>query len=345
MKTNAFDPLVGKFNDPLAEERHKSIDDAREVEINMRGDAKYPPSYKGRETAAYGIVSHETYDKDMLRLYDTLEKERTGRFKNRYIIDHNFHAQDLKGDHIRETRQLNRVAPERYEEQKRRGLWYHWWQRLWSLEPKKSICMKLFLKKDWHHGKKQLWDLRVITNFLNSLHTFLHPLEKSRLFVLQSLKNPVALLNFAKQHLQRQFEVSPALNVHDVHQWDQVRKDYLRQHHQSFRLSPGGSAYSRPRAWIHELCKKSFAFCKFQLWHQIRNSRMKYFYFRLRCSIGQTTFTKSILFIHERSKNHDMATRATLTTTSAQLRSICNHGQLQCPKTARWPNADATKDL
>ena len=121
MKTNAFDPLVGKFNDPLAEERHKSIDDAREVEINMRGDAKYPPSYKGRETAAYGIVSHETYDKDMLRLYDTLEKERTGRFKNRYIIDHNFHAQDLKGDHIRETRQLNRVAPERYEEQKRRG--------------------------------------------------------------------------------------------------------------------------------------------------------------------------------------------------------------------------------
>ena len=29
--------------------------------------------------------------------------------------------QDLKGDHIRELRQLNRVAPERYEEQRRRG--------------------------------------------------------------------------------------------------------------------------------------------------------------------------------------------------------------------------------
>lgn len=121
MKTNAFDPLVGKFVDPLVEERVKSIDDAREVEINMRGDAKFPPSYKGRETAAYGIVSHETYDRDMLRLYDTLEKERTGRFKNRYIVDHNFHAQDIKGDHINELRQLNRVAPERYEEQRRRG--------------------------------------------------------------------------------------------------------------------------------------------------------------------------------------------------------------------------------
>jgi hypothetical protein len=121
MKTNAFEPLVGKFVDPLVEERVKSIDDAREVEINMRGDAKFPPSYKGRETAAYGIVSHETYDRDMLRLYDTLEKERTGRFKNRYIVDHNFHAQDIKGDHINELRQLNRVAPERYEEQRRRG--------------------------------------------------------------------------------------------------------------------------------------------------------------------------------------------------------------------------------
>eukprot|EP00435_Cladocopium_sp_Y103_P024189 s49_g5.t3 len=121
MKTNAFDPLVGKFVDPLVEERVKSIDDAREVEINMRGDAKFPPSYKGRETAAYGIVSHETHDKDMLRLYDTLEKERTGRFKNRHIVDHNFHAQDIKGDHINELRQLNRVAPERYEEQRRRG--------------------------------------------------------------------------------------------------------------------------------------------------------------------------------------------------------------------------------
>ena len=121
MTRNAYDPLVGKFVDPLVEERFKSIDDAREVEINMRGDSKFPPSYKGRESAAYGIVSHETYDKDMLRLYDTLEKERTGRFKNRYIVDHNFHAQDLKGDHINELRQLNRVAPERYAEQRRRG--------------------------------------------------------------------------------------------------------------------------------------------------------------------------------------------------------------------------------
>ncbi|CAE7466199.1 unnamed protein product, partial [Symbiodinium sp. CCMP2456] len=71
----------------------------------------------------------QTYDSDMLHLFDTLQKERTDRYKwpaefgdrNRHIIDHNFHARDIKGDHIREVRQLNRVAPERYEEQRRRG--------------------------------------------------------------------------------------------------------------------------------------------------------------------------------------------------------------------------------
>mmetsp|Transcript_19472 Transcript_19472/g.45241 ORF Transcript_19472/g.45241 Transcript_19472/m.45241 type:complete len:477 (+) Transcript_19472:91-1521(+) len=121
MAKNAFDPVVGKFVDPHKEDRLKSIDHTREVEIHMRGNDKIPPSYKGRETAAYGIVSHETYDSDMLRLFDTLAAERTDRYRNRYIVDHNFHARDIKGDHIREARQLNRVAPERYEEQRRRG--------------------------------------------------------------------------------------------------------------------------------------------------------------------------------------------------------------------------------
>ena len=77
MKTNAFDPLSQRtlgsegggchvlkgalslrFVDPLVEERYQSTDHAREVEIHMRGEAKFPPSYKGRETAAYGILGH-----------------------------------------------------------------------------------------------------------------------------------------------------------------------------------------------------------------------------------------------------------------------------------------------
>ena len=33
----------------------RGVDDAREVEIHLRGEARYPPSYKGRETQGYGI--------------------------------------------------------------------------------------------------------------------------------------------------------------------------------------------------------------------------------------------------------------------------------------------------
>lgn len=121
MQTNKFDPVVGKFNDPRTEEQTKTIDHAREVEITLRADEKLPPSYKGRLSASYGLVSHQKHDPDMLRLWDTMEDEKKDRYRNRYIVEHNLHAQDIKGDHINEVRQLNRIAPERFEEPKRRG--------------------------------------------------------------------------------------------------------------------------------------------------------------------------------------------------------------------------------
>merc|ERR1712157_693007 len=67
------------------------------------------------------MVSNAVRDKDMIKLWDKLEDERKDRYKNRYIVEHNLHAQDLKGDHITHARRLNRIAPERFEEQKRRG--------------------------------------------------------------------------------------------------------------------------------------------------------------------------------------------------------------------------------
>jgi len=121
LKRNFFDPVVGRFIDPAVEEKVKTVDHAREVEITMRAHDKVPPSYKGRQTAAYGITSHEKHDPDLLRVYDNLENERKDRYKNRYIVEHNLHAQDIKGDHINQVRIMNRVAPERYEEQKKRG--------------------------------------------------------------------------------------------------------------------------------------------------------------------------------------------------------------------------------
>lgn len=268
MKTNAFDPLVGKFNDPLAEERHKSIDDAREVEINMRGDAKYPPSYKGRETAAYGIVSHETYDKDMLRLYDTLEKERTGRFKNRYIIDHNFHAQDLKGDHIRETRQLNRVAPERYEEQKRRG---------YDIIDGKGYGPGA-KEKHLHEAfpKKRLTPWEKATLRSESDHQFsqFSPHFSASTGEVKTLRPSVLEKSSSAPQLR---QATPAASVRSItssqrsHHSHHSRRSSVRSSQKGLFApappvipgSPGASAYSRPRAWIHELCKKSFAFCKF----------------------------------------------------------------------------------
>lgn len=121
MKTGAFDPLTQQFADPRAEATIRTCDHAREVEMVLRAQSRVPPSYKGRESEFFGMISHEAKNKDMLHLYDTLEQERKERFKNRYIVEHNFHAQDIKGDHIREARRLNRVAVERFEEPVKRG--------------------------------------------------------------------------------------------------------------------------------------------------------------------------------------------------------------------------------
>eukprot|EP00930_Biecheleria_cincta_P062341 TRINITY_DN4781_c0_g2_i1.p1 TRINITY_DN4781_c0_g2~~TRINITY_DN4781_c0_g2_i1.p1 ORF type:complete len:495 (+),score=72.25 TRINITY_DN4781_c0_g2_i1:67-1485(+) len=121
MQVNSFDPLVGRFIDPRVEERVRTIDDAREMETLMRAREKVPPSYKGRESAHYGILSHEKHNPDMLRVLDAQHEERKDRFKNRYIVEHNLHAQDIKGDHINEVRALNRVSHCRHEETLRRG--------------------------------------------------------------------------------------------------------------------------------------------------------------------------------------------------------------------------------
>lgn len=116
-----FDPVLQQFADPTVEETMRTVDSALQVEMNMRGVARLPPSYKGRESEFFNIQTHEVKNKDMIQLYDALEHERKERYRNRYIVEHNFHAQDVKGDHIREARRLNRVAPERYEEQVLRG--------------------------------------------------------------------------------------------------------------------------------------------------------------------------------------------------------------------------------
>eukprot|EP00747_Dinoflagellata_sp_TGD_P164192 gnl/TRDRNA2_/TRDRNA2_183756_c0_seq1.p1 gnl/TRDRNA2_/TRDRNA2_183756_c0~~gnl/TRDRNA2_/TRDRNA2_183756_c0_seq1.p1 ORF type:complete len:580 (-),score=86.22 gnl/TRDRNA2_/TRDRNA2_183756_c0_seq1:215-1954(-) len=121
MKSNRLDPVTQQFADPRNEVRVRAAEDAREVEITMRYEAAHPPCYKGRTTAHYDMLSHHVHNKGMLDALEAAEEERTERYRNRYIVEHNLHAQDIKGDHVEHSRKINRVAHERYEEDKRRG--------------------------------------------------------------------------------------------------------------------------------------------------------------------------------------------------------------------------------
>jgi len=98
--TRKFDPLTQVFNDPRDEENSKHCDDAREVEVHTRAVNMIPPSYKGRHTAFYDAVSNEVHDPQMVQYLEKMSDERKDRYKNRYIVEHNFHAQDIKGDHM-----------------------------------------------------------------------------------------------------------------------------------------------------------------------------------------------------------------------------------------------------
>jgi len=118
---NRYDPVTQQFNDPHKEEFFRTCDDAHGVEMQMRATAQQPPSMKGRETEFYNMVTHEKHDDGMLKFYDKAEAGRKDRYNNRYIMEHNWHAQDIKGDHVNNTRKLNRAAPERFEEEAQRG--------------------------------------------------------------------------------------------------------------------------------------------------------------------------------------------------------------------------------
>lgn len=120
-KLNRFNPVTQQYNDPHNEECARTCDDARGVEQHLRAQAQLPPSFKGRETSFYNMVTHEKHDPGMLKLHDDAQTSRNDRYRNRYISEHNWHAQDIKGDHITNVRKLNRAAPERFEEETRRG--------------------------------------------------------------------------------------------------------------------------------------------------------------------------------------------------------------------------------
>jgi len=121
MKQNRFNPLTQQFSDPRHERDLRSCEDALATEVGMRARAQLPVSFKCRPTEYYDVVTHKVEDESMLQYMDAAEAKRTERYANRYIVEHNIHAQDIKDDHVREARKLNRVAPENFQEERQRG--------------------------------------------------------------------------------------------------------------------------------------------------------------------------------------------------------------------------------
>jgi len=121
MRQNRFDPLTQQFADPRHEELVRAADHAREVEVVLRAQQQVPPTFKGRQSVHYGIISHDVHNEDAIRMWDQLEDERTDRYKARYIAEHNAAAQEVKETSTTKSRRLNRIAPERFQEPKRRG--------------------------------------------------------------------------------------------------------------------------------------------------------------------------------------------------------------------------------
>lgn len=114
-KQNYFDPVTQQYNDPRVEERVRAFEDARGVEAHLQLKAQQPPSFKGRESAYYDVLSHKTHDEDMLQVFDSVQEQCKDRFRNRYTVEHNLHVRDLRGDNIADSRKLNGIAPERFE--------------------------------------------------------------------------------------------------------------------------------------------------------------------------------------------------------------------------------------
>lgn len=118
-----FHPIMQKYTEGEVEDRHRTCDDAREVEVRMRREACEPPSYNGRPSAHYDMVTHRADDEGTmnLKLLDTLESQRKSRYKGRHVEEHRHKMNDVVFEDIATNQRHDFVAHERWEETTRRG--------------------------------------------------------------------------------------------------------------------------------------------------------------------------------------------------------------------------------
>eukprot|EP00928_Gymnodinium_smaydae_P054281 TRINITY_DN38089_c0_g1_i1.p1 TRINITY_DN38089_c0_g1~~TRINITY_DN38089_c0_g1_i1.p1 ORF type:complete len:512 (+),score=70.14 TRINITY_DN38089_c0_g1_i1:149-1537(+) len=118
---NAFDPVKQRFTCPRVEERQRACEDARTSEIMMRGEVAQPPSYSGRHTASFNMISHEVHDSDRMRDLDSAELSRTARFKTRHDVERREQVKAVEREDLLGHCKNENVAHERFEETARRG--------------------------------------------------------------------------------------------------------------------------------------------------------------------------------------------------------------------------------
>jgi len=116
-----FDPVLAKCPDPAREGRTRAAIDAREVEAQLRARHQLPPSYHGKESAAYDIVTHRVEDPEHLQIIDALGEERNQRYRTRHAADQLAKEQEALFEDANTAQKLALVSHERHEEVTRRG--------------------------------------------------------------------------------------------------------------------------------------------------------------------------------------------------------------------------------
>lgn len=122
MKRCPFNPVSQQFTDPRYEERFEAAKQARHAQGVHQAAEQLPDSIRTREAACYGILSHDIYDGDRLDLDDAIEQDRLNKFcAYRYTYERRMREQDLEHEQAEHVRREARFAPEKFEEEKKRG--------------------------------------------------------------------------------------------------------------------------------------------------------------------------------------------------------------------------------
>jgi len=122
MKRCPFNPVSQQFVDPRYEERRHAAEHARHAQSERQAFEQLPDTVRTREAACYDILSHDIYDGERLDLNDAIEKDRLNKFcAYRYTHERRMREQDVEQEQVLQARRIARFAPEKFEEEKKRG--------------------------------------------------------------------------------------------------------------------------------------------------------------------------------------------------------------------------------